>query len=163
MVALWAELSSMLIWFYSGAVLMLLEFLLPGLVVVFVGLGAMTVALGLYYGWLSNPTEQLLVFFGSTLVYVFTLRIAIIRMYPSDTTKLDIDEDHATIGTVATVVEAINEYSGRIMVGDSTWQARSAPGVYFSPGQQVEICGRDNITYSVKPVTETPQQGDAQC
>ena len=49
------------LWLGSGIFLMAIEFLVPGLVMVFVGLGALTVALGMDLGYIeySNISLQI--------------------------------------------------------------------------------------------------------
>ena len=54
------------LWLGSGIFLMATEFLLPGLVMVFVGMGALTVALGMYFGYIDGNIQQFVTFFISS-------------------------------------------------------------------------------------------------
>lgn len=127
------------------------EFLLPGLVVVFLGMGALTVALGIYLSMISSIPEQLITFFISSLVYLFTIRLVVLRFVPSDSRKANIDEDHEAIGERAVVSEEILESGdGRIEYAGSHWKATSEDGQKIDLGESVTIVGRDNITWIVK-------------
>ncbi len=146
-------MSALTTWLILGAVLLLLEFLLPGLVVMFVGLGALTVALGMHLQIINTLFEQLGTWFASSLVYMFTLRVMLVRLYPSDTEKVSIDEIDAAIGAQVEVIERIpNGGHGRIQYNESTWQARmkNAHGKTARVGTFVKIVGRANITWLVE-------------
>ncbi|TDJ08925.1 MAG: NfeD family protein [Deltaproteobacteria bacterium] len=141
------------IWLVFGAVCIISELLLPGLVMVFVGLGALTVALGLYLGHIVGLPAQFITFFISSIIYVFTLRLLVLRFVPTDTVKENIDEDEQIIGQIVTVCEAIPPGgNGRIMHGDSTWQAKSSHTDEILKGEQVKIVGRENITLIVEKI-----------
>jgi len=81
------------IWLGSGIFLMAIEFLVPGLVMVFVGLGALTVALGMQLGYIDEIPQQFTTFFISSIIYLLTLRFLVLRFVPSVTRKENIDED----------------------------------------------------------------------
>ena len=51
--------TSIIVWLIIGLVLIFLEFLLPGLVVIFLGLGAFAVALLQYSGFLETVTSSI--------------------------------------------------------------------------------------------------------
>lgn len=138
-------------WLGFGAILIVSELILPGLVSVFVGLGALTVAGLIHYGWATDITSQLLHWFGSSTFYIFSLRLLVMKYYPSDREKQNIDEDQLMIGQVVEVVQPIShDESGRFVFGESSWVALSTDGEPIAKGEQVEIVGRDNITWLVK-------------
>ena len=62
------------LWLSSGIFLIAVEFLVPGLVMVFVGLGALTVALGMHFGHVDVVLEQFITFFVGSIIYLLTLR-----------------------------------------------------------------------------------------
>lgn len=139
-------------WLVFGSILMLLELLLPGLVVVFVGLGAITVSVALKLGYVDQLTSQITLWFISSLVYVFTLRMAVLRFYPTDVEKTVIDDDQEAIGVLCKVERAFGPgQSGRVYYSESTWGARLASDDQCSveKGDTVRIIGRDNITWIV--------------
>jgi len=138
-------------WWGMAAILMLAELLIPGLVVVFVGLGAATVALLMHYRYIDGIVEQFLTWFVSSLIYCFTLRFLVLRFYKSDKIKENIDEDQHVFGQRAQVRQTIPAGGvGRIYHADTTWQARSSDGTAIVEGEQVRIVGRENITWIVE-------------
>jgi len=140
-------------WLVFGFGLVLAEFFLPGLVAVFVGMGALTVAFLMYFELIDGIALQFIAFFIASLIYTFTLRILIIRFYPSDTKIQSVDEDLDLLGKKARVTETIAEKtSGRISHADTTWNARAKDGGEIPAGEDVRITGRDNITLIVEKV-----------
>lgn len=73
------------------------------------------------------------------------------RFYPSDREKQNIDETQAMIGKIVEVVESISsQREGRIRFGETTWKAICQGNEELTPGEKVEIVGRDNISWIVK-------------
>ncbi|GEM_PF-250420 len=140
-------------WLYLGLALVLAEVILPGLISVFVGMGAFTVALFLHFNWIESVSSQVIAWLSASLVYIFSLRLVVMRYYPSDRGKQDIDETHAMVGKVVDVVETISRsHPGRIRFGETTWKAICKDESVFALGDKVQIVGRDNITWVVTKV-----------
>jgi inner membrane protein len=140
-------------WLYFGIFLIVAEFLLPGLVSVFVGLGALTVALVLFYNPETSVLIQLLIWFVSSTVYIFSLRLVVMKYYLSDQKKQNINEDDLVVGQMVQVVEKISEFkSGRIAYGESTWVAKTEDKKEMAIGEMVQVVRRDNITWWVKKI-----------
>ncbi len=143
------------IWLSVGAFLVIIEFLLPGLVMVFVGMGALTVALGMKLGHIDSVVEQLITFFVSSLLYLLTIRFAVLRFIPSDTVQANIDEDVDIIGQVLSVVEETDSLGlARVEHSGSSWQARGDIEKKFIKGDKVKIIRRENITLIVQKILE---------
>ena len=141
------------IWLGSGIFLMAIEFLVPGLVMVFVGLGALTVALGMHLGYIDGVLQQFTTFFISSIIYLLTLRFLVLRFVPSVTRKENIDEDEEVMGSIVEIVADINSGEfGRVEHSGSTWQARAEGDQTILKGEQVKIIGRDNITWIVQKI-----------
>jgi len=139
------------IWWIIGLVLVLAEFLLPGLVVVFLGLGAFLVAALAHFGIIKGLVPELVTWLVSSLFFLFTLRFVVIMYYPSDTKKQNVNEDDEVIGQVTILLEGISgSKKGRIRHSDSTWPVVSENGEDINAGEKVEIIGRDNLTWIVK-------------
>ena len=145
--------NPLLIWFLIGLGLIVSEFMLPGIILVFFGMGAWTAAitswLGLTLGWPS----QLLVFAVSSVVYLVLLRRWFQARFmgfegdhqnPSD----NIDEFR---GQIVTVMEEINPEtgSGKVEFKGASWSARSE--VLISIQQRARVIGVDSITLLVEP------------
>ena len=141
------------LWLGSGIFLMAIEFLVPGLVMVFVGLGALTVALGMQLGYIDGIPQQFTTFFISSIIYLLTLRFLVLRFVPSVTRKENIDEDEEVMGSIVELVADINSGEfGRVEHSGSSWQARAEGDQTILKGEQVKIIGRDNITWIVQKI-----------
>lgn len=145
--------SFLTIWLVFGLVLVIAEFILPGLVAVFIGMGAITVALLLHFQVIESLPSQFITFFISSMTYIFTLRLLVVRFYPSDREVQNINEVSYELGRIVTVSTKISPNSeGRVSIGESTWQARGKDGLLFEEGTEVRIVGRENITWLVEKV-----------
>jgi membrane protein implicated in regulation of membrane protease activity len=141
------------LWLSSGIFLTALEFLVPGLVMVFVGLGSLTVALGMHLGYIDGILQQFITFFISSIIYLLTLRFLVLRLVPSVTRKKNIDEDEEVMGSIVEIVADINSGEfGRIEHSGSSWQACAEGDQTILKGEQVKIIGRDNITWIVQKI-----------
>ena len=141
------------IWLGSGIFLMAIEFLVPGLVMVFVGLGALTVALGMQLGYIDEIPQQFTTFFISSIIYLLTLRFLVLRFVPSVTIKANIDEDEEVMGSIVEIVAEITSGEfGRVEHSGSSWQARAEGDQTILKGEQVKIIGRENITWIVQKI-----------
>ena len=141
------------IWLGSGIFLMAIEFLVPGLVMVFVGLGALTVALGMQLGYIDEIPQQFTTFFISSIIYLLTLRFLVLRFVPSVTRKANIDGDEEVMGSIVELVADINSGEfGRVEHSGSSWQARAEEDQTILIGEQVKIIGRENITWIVQKI-----------
>jgi hypothetical protein len=144
-------LNQYLFWLFAGGVLVLLEFLIPGLVVVFLGLGALLTSVVIYLGWLNDPIALLVFFVLSSILMLATLRRFVMRFYPADSEQVEADEDKLLIGQKATVVSPVyhSDFSGRIRFSGTTWPARNANQGEIPVGTKVVIVGRENINFVV--------------
>ena len=141
------------IWLGSGFFLMAIEFLVPGLVMVFVGLGALTVALAMFLGYIDSVLQQFLFFFISSTIYLLSLRFLVLSFVPTNKRQENIDEDEVVIGEIVEIISDIKpDEIGRVEHSGSSWQARSEGGQIILKGQQAKIVGRDNITWIVQKI-----------
>ena len=141
------------LWLGSGIFLMAIEFLVPGLVLVFVGLGSLTVVFGMHFGYIDGILQQFITFFISAIIYLLTLRFLVLRFVPSVTRKENIDEDEEVMGSIVELVADINSGEfGRVEHSGSSWQARAEGDQTILKGEQVKIIGRDNITWIVQKI-----------
>ena len=141
------------LWLGSGIFLMAVEFLVPGLVMVFVGLGSLTVVFGMHFGYIDGILQQFITFFISSIIYLLTLRFLVLRFVPSVTRKENIDEDEEVMGSIVEIVADINSGEfGRVEHSGSSWQARAEGDQTILKGEQVKIIGRENITWIVQKI-----------
>jgi len=141
------------LWLGSGIFLMAIEFLVPGLVLVFVGLGSLTVVFGMHFGYIDGILQQFITFFISSIIYLLTLRFLVLRFVPTVTRKENIDEDEEVMGSIVEIVADINSGEfGRVEHSGSSWQARAEGDQTILKGEQVKIIGRENITWIVQKI-----------
>jgi inner membrane protein len=142
-----------LIWFLVGLALVLFEFMIPGVILVFFGMGAWTAAITSWLGLTTGWASELLVFAISSIIYLVLLRrwfkarfigFEGDRQNPSD----NIDEFK---GQVVFVTEDIDPGSGtgKVEFKGADWAARSDGPI--AAGQRVRITSVDSITLMVEP------------
>ncbi|HEX7027864.1 MAG TPA: NfeD family protein [Gammaproteobacteria bacterium] len=143
-----------LIWFIGGVVLMVLEFVLPGGIVFFLGLGATLVALLLHLGLIDGWVQAFTTWFIGSLALLFGLRGVVQKIIPAQVERGGTDEDLDAYNKVATVAERIPaDGVGRISFRGSTWAARNYHGDRdLEPGTDVRIIFRDNLEWMVEAV-----------
>lgn len=153
-----------MIWLIGGIVLMILEFLLPGGIVFFLGLGATLVSLLLYFdvidGWLQAFTAW---FIGSTAL-LFGLRGLVQRIVPAQVEQSRTDEDLDAYSHPAKVTQRIPAGGeGRIDFRGSEWQARNHHDDQdLEAGARVRVVFRDNLTWVVEAFDDRPGNGGTQ-
>ena len=141
-----------LYWLYLGVALIVIEVMTPGLVSLFFGLAALTLAL---LTWLIPPFAgaagwQWIVFSLLSVVYILLLRKSLKRVFNGDKEVSDVANDEFN-GKLAVVVEEVApNRPGRVEFQGSTWTAES--GAVLPKGAPVRICGKRNLTLKVMGV-----------
>jgi membrane protein implicated in regulation of membrane protease activity len=145
-----------MIWFIGGVVLMLLEFIIPGGIVFFLGLGATLVALLLHLGLIDGWLQAFTIWFVGSLALLFGLRGVVQKILPAQVEKSRTDEDLDAYNQVVKVCERIPaQGEGRIEFRGSTWTARNYHADRDLPvGSKVRIVFRDNLAWLVEAVDE---------
>ncbi len=140
------------IWFIIGLVLFLLELAVPGLVLLFFGMGAWLTAL---ICLIANPSldVQLIVFILSSVIFLVTLRKYVSKLFSgrkkTETNKGENIEDNA--GERAIVVESIiPPRKGKVEFHGTNWNAEADGQI--NSGATVEIVGKTNLTLKVRKV-----------
>lgn len=148
-----------LFWLILGLLLMAAELVLPGLVVVFLGLGALLVAGAVSLGWLAHPLNAGTAWFVTSLALVAGLRGIAKRWIPADVRRAPVEDDDSDVhGQLVEVVEAVGAAGeadaalrpGRIRYRGALWDARSAAGPIAS-GASARLLYRDNLVWVVEP------------
>lgn len=149
------------IWLIAGIVLMLGELILPGLVVIFLGLGAMLVALLRYIGIITSDITSFTAWFILSLLLILLLRWVFLRIFPPDSYYTATKEDEDATGTTVEVTNTINSHNteGRIRFRGSTWPAICQNGEIPS-GKQARLLYRDNLSWVVEEVSHWEEGED---
>jgi len=140
-----------LIWFVIGLILLIIEFINPGIVIIFFGLGAWVVALICLFLDISINV-QLVVFLITSLLFLVSLRKWFKQLFV-DRFVEDIGEEDEDdmIGKQAVVIKAIKpRVKGRVEFRGSHWDAESEEEL--PKGSNVEIVSKNNITLTVKSI-----------
>ncbi|HGY55755.1 MAG TPA: NfeD family protein [Caldithrix abyssi] len=148
----WQEIFTQpaVIWFLIGLVLVLLEFSLPGLIIIFFGIGAWVTALSAAVFDVGLNT-QIAVFIITSFISLILLRKHLQnRFFKSQTPEEDTLEDEF-IGQMATVAADIKkDREGKVIFKGTNWSAVSE--YPCKKGQQVRIVGKESIRLKVEPV-----------
>jgi len=140
------------LWLLGGIILLASELLLPGLVAMFLGLGALVVALLRWLGLIDSLAYSFTAWFVSSLAFIVFLRSTLQRFVPSETSFTPLEEDTDLFGAVAEVVETVSpsHTDGRISFRGTTWPATS-DAAEIPTGAKVTILFRDNLGWRVQP------------
>ncbi len=149
------NLSPELVWLFAGIFLIFTEFFIPGVVIVFFGVGALITSFAiLLTDGLSVPLSlpaQMLIFLVSSIGFMMLLRNKLKATFLGKTMT---DGEQRTfnieVGKMVPVVELIEpgEVGGRVKYQGTLWSARSEQRLM--PGETVVIVGCDNLTLIVE-------------
>lgn len=145
--------NPILIWFIAGLALILSEFMIPGVILVFFGAGAWLAAVTTALGWTPGWTSQLLTFGVSSLVLLLVLRRWFRSRffgYVGDDNNLESNID-GLAGQIVTVLAAIDagHDDGRVEFKGASWKATSDKPI--PAGQRAVILSADGISLKVRP------------
>ncbi|WP_263786008.1 NfeD family protein [Salinibacter grassmerensis] len=135
----------------GGALLMLIEAVVPGGIAFFLGIGGVVVgglrALGLLVDPLSSVVTWVFLSTGLTIA----LRPLMLRFVQGDVSLAMTDEDAEAMGETVAVLEPVGpESPGRIRFRGATWDARTLEG-QLPEGAEAQLLYRDNLTWVVEP------------
>ncbi len=145
-----------MVWFVVGLILVLLEFAVPGVILVFIGLGAWLVSLASWAGWVDSVGAQMTLFAVGSLVLLLGLRRVFKPWFTglssSSANPGDLDE---FINHRVTVVSAIEpDKRGKVEFKGANWNAESTQS--FEPGETALITRVDGLCLHIrKPQSST--------
>lgn len=144
-----------LAWLLAGILLVFIEFFIPGVIIVFFGFGAVTVAFTTWIHLTPTLALQVLVFWISSVIYLLFLRRLLKRVF---TGRQQVGQEELNfiveIGKTVPVIEFIEpgEVGGKVRYQGTQWAARC--DVSCAPGECVRIKGYDNLTLIVEKVNK---------
>jgi membrane protein implicated in regulation of membrane protease activity len=143
-----------IIWFLIGLALLIMEFVLPGLIIAFFGVGAWIVAIVcLISNYVQGSVNvQLTIFILSSVLSLMCLRKWLKGVFMGHAvSKQNLKENlEEFIGQKAVVKEKITpKAGGKVEFHGTNWAAEADEEI--SEGTVVEIIGKENITLKVKP------------
>ena len=145
------EFSPVLIWFLVGLALIILEFFLPGIILVFFGVGAWIASLTTWLGVTEGQASQLLVFAVSSVVLLIVLRRRVRGRFlghasADQNPNVDLDEFSGKPVTV-TVDIAAGHPGGRVEFKGAGWAAAAEEDI--PAGEQAVITRIEGLTLHV--------------
>lgn len=143
-------LDAQTLWLLAGVILILVEFFIPGVIIVFFGIGAIIAAITTWAGWTPEIGSQAAVFAISSVVLLFGLRRYVKKWFVGHSTNLNGSDDDFT-GREARVVTSLPGHGGdgQVEIKGSNWKARSE--VAIPAGSTVIIERREGLTFHVRP------------
>lgn len=141
-----------LIWFVLGLVLIIAEFMIPGVVIIFFGVAAWVLSLLCFIMPLSL-NAQLLIFLvtavSSLLLFRKVLKQKLLKGKMSGEVSSALEDEF--IGQKAEVIKDINPpHEGKISLKGASWTAISEESI--AVGEYIEIIGKESIKLIVKKI-----------
>lgn len=144
-----------MMWLGAGVLLMLAELVIPGGIVIFLGLAGVLVAGSLQLGIIEGWIQALTLWFVASMVLLLSCRNLAQKLVGGDTRVDSTDEELAIYGETAVVTETIGpgQQTGRIEFQGSTWPALG-DGQVITSGSLVRIICHENIGMVVEPLAD---------
>lgn len=144
------EISAVLIWFLIGLAMMLLEFAIPGLIVIFFGAGAWVLAILTAIFPSMVLWVQLMLFTIISVVSLLLLRKQLKKHFFSDQEGAESEGLDDYIGRKAIVEKAIVKGEGKVLYRGTSWDAFADEDI--PEGTTVRIIDKDSIRLKVEPI-----------
>ncbi|WP_394176854.1 NfeD family protein [Thalassotalea litorea] len=145
--------NNVLIWGGLGVLMMLLEIIIPGGIIIFLGISAVVVALTLQLGLIDHWVHAFTCWFILSLLLLLLFRNITQKMVGGDTRIDNTDEELDMFGAEVEVVETIGpgNQKGRVMFQGSSWTALG-DGSEIKPGEAAKVICRENISLVVERI-----------
>lgn len=148
----WLQALTFWHWMVLGAVLVVLEILLPGIWFLWLGLGALVTG-GIVFLLPAISWEfQFTIFCALSIVSVIAGRIIMRRQGEPDDHPLLNRRGAQYVGKRFRLEEATRNGQGRVRIGDTLWRVELAPpGPDLAADATVTVTGVDGATLQVSP------------
>ena len=138
-----------LIWIICGVVMMLLELLVPGGIIIFLGLAAVVVGTLLYFGWITSLFTSFTSWFLISIIFLLFLRALFSKYFGGNYSIQNTNEDLDLVGVQVTVIEDIFPYrKGSVKLREVVWTAKSDETI--RAGSEALVFKRDGNDLVVK-------------
>jgi inner membrane protein len=145
------------IWFLVGLVLILLEFVAPGVILVFIGLGAWITSLAVRLGWAESLDLQMTWFAASSVILLFSLRRLFKGWFTGFSSSRDTRDnlDEFTGREVVVLSRVADGDRGQVEFKGANWAARAADGAgaIFESGDRAVITAVDGLCLLIVKTT----------
>ena len=137
-------------WLIAGVILVMSEFVVPGFVIVFFGLGACaTGILALLFP--EQPfTWEIFIFSVLSVVLLFSFRRFMPGVFKGKNVPCteDVDQDSVSGSSAVTVTAIAPDESGKVEFRGTLWNAKASEEI--PAGVTVKIVSRENLTLNVE-------------
>ncbi len=141
-----------IIWFFIGLAFLLLEFLMPGLIVLFFGFGAWITAICTLIFELGL-NAQLVVFIGTSILSLIFLRKYFKRIFVGKDEKTVDEVLEEFVGkTVIAESDFEKGRKGKVTFKGAIWEALSETDI--KKGDQLKIIGKESIVLKVEALDQ---------
>jgi membrane protein implicated in regulation of membrane protease activity len=146
------NIDPVVLWFIIGLVLALLEFVVPGVILIFFGIGAWVAAATTYAGLTDSVGSQLLVFSASSIALLVSLRKWIKGKFyghVAEVQDLNVNLDEFTGKDVVVLEDVVpGKSSGAVEFKGAKWKAVSEEQIM--KGEEAVIAGNEGITLRIR-------------
>jgi membrane protein implicated in regulation of membrane protease activity len=140
------------IWFLIGLAFLLLEFVMPGLIVIFFGLGAWVTALCCLL-FDIGINAQLAVFIGTSIISLIFLRKYFKKIFVGKGEDAIDEALEEFIGKTAIAEEDFPKgRHGKVSFKGTSWQAEGTEDI--KKGDMLKIIGKESITLKIELIKE---------
>jgi len=138
------------LWFILGLILILSEFALPGIILIFIGLGAWLAAFTAWMDWTPTLASQMFVFTLGSVVFLVALRRFFTEWFMGLSKSGDArDAEEEFAGKEVKSISAISAgHDGKVEFKGASWNARSECSL--EPGNIAIIVSRDGLILTVR-------------
>lgn len=140
-------LNPAVVWFIIGLALFLLELVVPGLVLVFFGVGSWLVG-GLTFAFDLSINQQLIVFITASILFLILFRKKLQYKLGAPQLSKEIMEDEFIGKTAIAETDFAPGQRGKVTFRGASWDARSTDAV--QKGEEVLITGNESIVLIIK-------------
>ena len=151
----WVNIAA-IIWFVIGLLLILAEFAMPGLIIIFFGAGAWIVSAGAYFKWVTSLQSQLLLFCIASILLLIVLRRWVRGKFYGHVSRdqdLNVNLDEFTGKEVLVLQDVIpHKQGGQVELKGATWNAASDE--LIQAGETATVVELDGLTLKIKKIKE---------
>ncbi|GJM07882.1 MAG: membrane protein [Lysobacteraceae bacterium] len=136
------------VWLIAAIALIVLEFAMPGFVVVFFGFAALVVAFLTWIGLISSSGVQLTIFAVLSVASLVTLRRTFQRWFTGTSQDENVAQDERLIGQEVVIVDDFVNGRGKVELNGVKWHAKASKKL--KAGQSARIVSRDSTQLVVE-------------
>ncbi len=140
--------NAAVIWFIAGAALLLLEFAIPGVFILFFGIGAWITSLCVFLFEPSLPA-QFLIFSTTSVLSLILLRSFLLKKLYKMPDLVDDPDEEFIDGIGECIVNIRPDSDGKVDFKGTTWTASA--GTEIDAGKKVRIIKKVGLLLEVEP------------